>query len=239
MSESGQPPSGPAFPAGPHGPAQQPAPAQQGQHLAGPPQGGPPQGGPPLPSAPHQQPPTGPLQRPGGTPPSPHASESDQGHSSAFAPPGVAFAPVSTSLTSVRLISTAVWLGIPFLGALIPAIIFGGWVWIAPAVLLIFIVWAFLLIPRQVRAIGYAESDEDLLVRKGILFKSLSIVPYGRMQFVDVNAGPLDRAFGVAQVKLHTASAATDATIPGLPPEEAARLRDRLTERGEARLAGL
>jgi membrane protein YdbS with pleckstrin-like domain len=31
----------------------------------------------------------------------------------------------------------------------------------------------------------------------------------------------------------------TDAQIPGLPPDEAARLRDRLASRGEARLAGL
>jgi membrane protein YdbS with pleckstrin-like domain len=59
------------------------------------------------------------------------------------------------------------------------------------------------------------------------------------MQFVDVKAGPLDRAFGVAQVQLHTASAATDARIPGLGAAEAARLRDRLASRGQARLAGL
>jgi len=54
-----------------------------------------------------------------------------------------------------------------------------------------------------------------------------------------VNAGPLDRRFGLASVQLHTASASTDARIPGLDPEEAARLRDRLASRGEARAAGL
>ena len=59
------------------------------------------------------------------------------------------------------------------------------------------------------------------------------------MQFVDVKAGPLDRWCGVAEVQLHTASAQSDAKIEGLPPAEAARLRDRLTTRGEARLAGL
>jgi membrane protein YdbS with pleckstrin-like domain len=64
-------------------------------------------------------------------------------------------------------------------------------------------------------------------------------VPYGRMQFVDVTAGPLDRRFGLASVQLHTASAATDARIPGLVPDEAARLRDRLASQGEARAAGL
>ena len=59
------------------------------------------------------------------------------------------------------------------------------------------------------------------------------------MQLVEVESGPLERAFGIATVSLKTASVETNATIPGLPPEEAARLRDRLTELGEARASGL
>jgi uncharacterized protein len=59
------------------------------------------------------------------------------------------------------------------------------------------------------------------------------------MQFVDVTAGPLDRRFGLSTVQLHTAAAATDASIPGLVPAEAARLRDRLAARGEATAAGI
>ena len=71
------------------------------------------------------------------------------------------------------------------------------------------------------------------------MFRRLSIVPYGRMQFVDVTAGPMERLFGLATVQLHTAAAASDAKIPGLPPAEAARLRDRLAALGEARAEGL
>lgn len=92
---------------------------------------------------------------------------------------------------------------------------------------------------RHQRAWGYAERAEDLFVTSGVMVRQLVAVPYGRMQFVDVSAGPLDRAFGIATVTLHTATPATDAKIPGLPPAEAARLRDRLTELGEARSAGL
>jgi hypothetical protein len=92
---------------------------------------------------------------------------------------------------------------------------------------------------RGIRSWGYAERADDLLVRHGLLFRRLSVVPYGRMQFVDVTAGPLERLFGLATVQLHTAAAASDARIPGLPPEEAARLRDRLAALGEARAAGL
>jgi len=92
---------------------------------------------------------------------------------------------------------------------------------------------------RSLRTWGYAERADDLLVRHGLLFRRLSIVPYGRMQFVDVTAGPIERIFGLATVQLHTAAAASDARIPGLRPEEAARLRDRLTALGEARAEGL
>ncbi|HEX4324321.1 MAG TPA: PH domain-containing protein [Gaiellaceae bacterium] len=95
------------------------------------------------------------------------------------------------------------------------------------------------LVGRRYRSWGYAEREDDLLIRRGVLFARLSVVPYGRMQFIDVSAGPLERSFGLATVRLHTAAAATDARIPGLAREEAARLRDRLAELGEAQAAGL
>jgi hypothetical protein len=95
------------------------------------------------------------------------------------------------------------------------------------------------LIPRIVRSWGYAERERDLLVRHGRLVRRLSIVPYARMQFVDVTAGPLERVFNLATVQLHTAAAATDAKVPGLEPPEASRLRDRLAALGEDRAEGL
>jgi uncharacterized protein len=118
---------------------------------------------------------------------------------------------------------------------------FVGW-WVAAAATLVGVVvvaWGLWLIDRNWRAWGYAEREDDLLVTRGVLFRELTVVPYGRMQFVDVKSGPLERRFGLATVQLHTASPATDARIPGLPPDEAARLRDRLAALGEARAAGL
>lgn len=94
-------------------------------------------------------------------------------------------------------------------------------------------------VERRWRAWGYAEREDDLLVRRGVLVQRLSVVPYGRMQYIDVTAGPLDRRLGLARVTLHTAAAASDASIPGLPLAEATRLRDRLAALGEARAAGL
>ena len=95
------------------------------------------------------------------------------------------------------------------------------------------------LLQRRVGAWGYLEREDDLLVRRGLMVHRLSVVPYGRMQFVDVTAGPIERSFGLATVRLHTAAAATDARIPGLEAAEAARLRDQLAALGEANAAGL
>jgi len=92
---------------------------------------------------------------------------------------------------------------------------------------------------RRVRAWRYQERDDDLLVGHGVLFRRLSVVPYGRMQYVEVTAGPIERLFGLSTVKMHTAAFASDARIPGLEPAEAARLRDQLATLGEARAAGL
>jgi membrane protein YdbS with pleckstrin-like domain len=92
---------------------------------------------------------------------------------------------------------------------------------------------------RRVHAWAYLEREDDLLVRRGVMFARLSVVPYGRMQFIDVTAGPFERSFGLATVRMHTAAAASDARIPGLAGEEAARLRDQLAELGEAQAAGL
>src|SRR6476659_599674 len=48
---------------------------------------------------------------------------------------------------------------------------------------------------RNARRWGYAERDEDLYIRHGVMFRTLVVVPYGRMQYVDVHAGPFEQPF--------------------------------------------
>jgi membrane protein YdbS with pleckstrin-like domain len=98
---------------------------------------------------------------------------------------------------------------------------------------------AGVIVRRRVATWGYREREDDLLVRRGLLVSRLSVVPYGRMQFVDVTAGPLERRFGLVTVRLYTAAAASDARIPGLPAETGTLLRDRLAALGEAQASGL
>lgn len=99
--------------------------------------------------------------------------------------------------------------------------------------------WGWGAIERNWRSWRYAEREDDLLISRGVLWRELTVVPYGRMQLVEVTSGPLERRYGLARLQLHTAAATTDAAIPGLVPQEAERLRDRLTELGGARSAGL
>ncbi|BAL86883.1 hypothetical protein AMIS_16630 [Actinoplanes missouriensis 431] len=155
-------------------------------------------------------------------------------------PDTVEWRSVSPKLIVVQLIGLAAWIAVLVAGLGI-AYFFGrqsGWLIGIGAVVLLGL-WRAVIEARAVSAWGYAERDNDLLVRHGLLIRHLSIVPYARMQFVDVTAGPLERAFGLATVQLHTASAASDARVPGLPPQEASRLRDRLTALGEDRAEGL
>ena len=157
-----------------------------------------------------------------------------------FDPPGEPWVRVSPRLATVRRIGLlVVW--VP-LSALLVVLLWLVHAWLgalAAVAALLGLAWGWAVVGRTVRSWGSAERADDLLVTKGVLRRQLVVVPYGRMQFVDVTAGPLDRRFGLATVQLHTAAAATDASIPGLVPAEAARLRDRLAARGEATAAGL
>ncbi|GAB3166827.1 PH domain-containing protein [Streptomyces incanus] len=143
-------------------------------------------------------------------------------------------------LLKVRRLMLVVWLGLLTLAAgLVPGLLAGPR-WAAFALPpLALLAWGWVMLERNWRSWRYAERSDDLLISRGVLWRRETIVPYGRMQLVEVTSGPVERHFGLASVQLHTAAAATDATIPGLVPAEAERLRDRLTELGEARSAGL
>ncbi|MBA3265456.1 MAG: PH domain-containing protein, partial [Nocardioidaceae bacterium] len=80
------------------------------------------------------------------------------------------------------------------------------------------VLW-FVVVPRVVSSWRYAERAEDLLIRHGRIYRRLTVVPYGRMQVIEVSANPISHRLGIATVTLVTASADTNAKIPGLPTE--------------------
>ena len=150
---------------------------------------------------------------------------------------------ISPRLATVRRIMIAILAGLFLVvGVVLALLLPNGLWWIGAtvgAIAVAFSIWGWVWAGRNQRSWGYAENADDLLVTSGVMFKRLVAIPYGRMQFVDVEAGPLDRAFGIATVTLHTASPETAADIPGLPADQATTLRNRLTELGESRGAGV
>ncbi len=155
------------------------------------------------------------------------------------------FIPLDPGYTKVQAIRWSVAVIVIVVVGAIPGILLGSasfpgvlW-WVG------FAIWAvvwLIQVPfalRRARAFGYAELEDELLIRSGIMFHSVTVVPYGRMQQVEVGTGPLLKRFGLGSIELVTASAGSNASIPGVAIEEAERLREKLTALGEARMEGL
>lgn len=124
-------------------------------------------------------------------------------------------------------------------GAVVQTVTKAPWVWIPVGVLSLLTLFSLVILPRQARAYGYRLRADDVVFRRGILWQRIVAVPYGRMQLVDIARGPLDRAFGISQLKLVTAAATTGVSIPGLTQEGAEILRDTLVSAAETRRTGL
>ncbi|GAA1947636.1 hypothetical protein GCM10009816_05620 [Microbacterium aquimaris] len=140
----------------------------------------------------------------------------------------------------VQLISGGFFFVLALAVALVMSLLFGQWwIWIPAGVALVITAITLVITPRQARAVGYQLRQDDLVFRKGIMWQRVVAVPYGRMQLVDITHGPLDRGFGIAQLKLVTAAASTGVVIPGLRQAAADVLRDTLIDVAETRRTGL
>ena len=111
--------------------------------------------------------------------------------------------------------------------------------WLPPVIVGAISLVMIALTPRRVRSIGYQLRDDDLLFKRGIMWQRIVAVPYGRMQLVDINRGPIARLCGLSELKFVTAAAASGVVIPGLPEQVAEELRDTLVSLAESRRAGL
>lgn len=98
------------------------------------------------------------------------------------------------------------------------------------AVLLVLALGAVVLPVLRYRRWRYALRPDALWIRHGVLWVTVSVVPFSRLQFVDTRQGPLDRLFGLSQLVVHTAALGTSGRLPGLDATEAERLRERLAE---------
>lgn len=153
--------------------------------------------------------------------------------------PGTSWRRVSPKFVWAELVGTF-FTGLFFLALTIPLHLFRlpFAIYISGAVAAITLL-TLVFVRRRVRSIGYQLRDDDLLFRRGIMFLRFVAVPYGRMQLVDINRGPVDRFLGLSELRFVTAAAATGVTIPGMDAADADALRDQLVALAESRRAGL
>ncbi|MFT3970734.1 MAG: PH domain-containing protein [Micropruina sp.] len=147
-----------------------------------------------------------------------------------FAPPAHDWRRISPAYATVlrvrMLVATVIVTGVA--AAVVWMVTDGRWVSAVVAAGLAWALWQWFRLGRWVRAWGYVERDEDLYLTHGLWFRELTVIPYGRMQAVKVESGPLTRSLGLASIELVTASLQSGAKIPGLPRADAEQLRDRL-----------
>src|SRR5690606_397761 len=109
---------------------------------------------------------------------------------------------ISPKYVWVQLIANGSFLVLVIAAMLVLTLIMNQpWAWIPGGILTVILAWTLAILPRQARAIGYQLRDDDLVFRRGILWQRFVAVPYGRMQLIDITHGPLDRGFGIAQLK--------------------------------------
>ena len=108
------------------------------------------------------------------------------------------------------------------------------------AVLVVWCIWWAALLPRRTRALGYSLRPNHLMARQGVLFRHVTSIPYGRIQYVDVDSGPLERAHHLVRLTIRTAGVtASKVTLYGIPTECGQQLRDLLIRRADERMAAL
>ena len=85
---------------------------------------------------------------------------------------------------------------------------------------------------RRYHARGYDMAADRLRVVKGLLFSSDTVVPFGRVQHIDIARGPLERYFGLSTLVLHTAGTHNASILlPGLGEEQAVAMRETIREK--------
>lgn len=147
---------------------------------------------------------------------------------------------ISPKYVVSQTVQNAIFVAFVAIVAIVVTMLFDHWwPWIPAGILILVTLITQLVLPRQARALGYMLRADDLVFRKGILWQRMIAVPYGRMQLIDITHGPMDRAFGIAKLKMVTAAATTGVEIPGISQAAAEALRDTLIEVAETRRTGL
>jgi membrane protein YdbS with pleckstrin-like domain len=97
---------------------------------------------------------------------------------------------------------------------------------LAAVLIAIRIIWSYLSVVMGFKYKSYALRDKDIIYRSGWLWRQSIIIPFNRVQHIQVDQGPLERKFKLAKLKIFTAGGnSSDISIPGLRPEKAEKIK--------------
>ena len=208
----------------------------------------------PQPEAPRESAPTPPPDRPTAVPlglpgvgrPVPSPASGHSGRHSGAEPQWIQAA---SSYLTVRLVHTLAFFAVPLLlGTALDifALATGGPLELrlaGAALILVALLWGgwwLLTTPRRTRALAYALEANHLMTRRGLIFRGITSIPYGRIQYVDVDSGPLERACGVSRLTVRTAGASSGTVVLyGIPTGTVDGVRAELVHRADERMAAL
>jgi uncharacterized protein len=127
---------------------------------------------------------------------------------------------ISAAISALVLIIAAIVVEIlrvlPMGSVIMPVLLLGYW-------------WVFVVPKRRFGHMGYDAGDDRLRIVRGYMFYHDSVVPYGRIQHIDVDQGPIERRYDLATLSAHTAGThGATISLPGLAHADAVALRERI-----------
>jgi membrane protein YdbS with pleckstrin-like domain len=138
--------------------------------------------------------------------------------------------PLDPAFVTTTRIATAIGL-LPFVvgaGVLEVAQVAPPGSFIVP-MLLLYVFVAFTVPARKYRHWGYDMGTDRLRIVRGYMFYRDTIVPFGRIQHIDVDQGPIDRRYGLATLTVHTAgNHNSKVALPGLANADALAMREAI-----------
>lgn len=150
----------------------------------------------------------------------------------------VTFQKLDPAYLKVEYIGTTLFFGLLFLGFLFLSL-FGRWgfAWWIGLLLGLSIFWflvALALVKKSYAIAGYALRERDVVQRVGVIWRSVTTIPFNRMQHCEITQGPVEKFFGLSTLKVFTAGgSSSDLSISGIRREDAQRIREFISQKIE------
>lgn len=145
----------------------------------------------------------------------------------------VEYQPVSSQLLKKELLGLAIFFCIVIVAfsafiyfGLHPYFLYAGLVLIP--IYFAFNTWNIFKMQKEY---GYALREKDILFKRGFLVNRTTVVPLNRIQHATVSRGVFDKLLGISTLNIFTAGGSgSDIKIPGLLPETALQLKEKLSQ---------